>query len=56
VHDFKARLTEIRAPALVIAGARDLCYSESLIRDTAAGILNARPVLYPELGQPAAGR
>ncbi len=55
-HDFRARLGEIRAPALVIAGARDPCYTEALLRETAAGIPNARLILYPEKGHAPAGK
>jgi pimeloyl-ACP methyl ester carboxylesterase len=46
-HDFQDRLAEIRAPTLVIAGARDPFYTEALLRETAAGIPNARLILYP---------
>ena len=55
-HTFKDRLGQIRAPTLVVAGADDPFYSESLFRETAEGIPNARLVLYPEMGHPAAGK
>lgn len=49
------RLGEIAAPALVIAGAEDPFYTPELFRETAAGIPNARLVLYPDMGHPASG-
>ena len=55
-HAFKNRLLEIKAPTLVIAGDRDPFYSESLFRETAAGIPNARLVLYTGVGHPAGGK
>jgi pimeloyl-ACP methyl ester carboxylesterase len=55
-HDFKSRLAEIQAPTLVIAGERDPFYTPELFRDTAAAIPNARLILYPGMGHPAAGR
>ena len=54
--DFRDRLAEITAPALVIAGERDPFYSAELFRETAAGIPNARLVLYPRMGHPAGGQ
>ena len=54
-HDFKERLTEIKAPTLVIAGEKDPFYSEALFRATAEGIPNARLILYKDMGHPAAG-
>lgn len=54
--DFTKRLAEIVAPTLVIAGERDPFYSVELFRATAAGIPNARLVLYPGMGHPAAGK
>ena len=56
VHDFRDRLREITAPALVIAGAEDPFYTEALFRETAAGIPGARLVLYPGMGHPAHGK
>ena len=55
-HDFKARLAEIKAPTLVVAGDRDPFYTEALFRETAAGIPNARLILYPGMGHPASGK
>ena len=55
-HDFQARLGDIRAPALVIAGAEDPFYSEALLRETAAGIPNARLILYPGKGHAPTGK
>jgi pimeloyl-ACP methyl ester carboxylesterase len=55
-HDFKDRLGEISAPTLVIAGNRDRFYAETLIRETAEGIPNARLILYPGMGHPAFGK
>lgn len=54
-HDFRARLGEIVAPTLVIAGDLDPFYTEQLFRDTAAGIPNARLILYKGMGHPASG-
>lgn len=55
-HYFKDRLSEIKAPTLVIAGDKDPFYSEALFRETAGGIPNARLVLYRGMGHPAAGK
>lgn len=54
-HRFLARLAEIRAPTLVIDGADDRFYSEALLRETAAGIPDARLILYPGQGHAAMG-
>lgn len=54
--DFRARLCEISAPTLVIAGEDDPFYSPELFRDTARGIPHARLILYPNMGHPAAGK
>ncbi len=56
VHAFRERLAEISAPTLVIDGADDRFYSEALLRETAAGIPNARLVLYPGKGHGAIGK
>lgn len=53
--DFRSRLGEIAAPTLVIAGDADPCYSSPLFRETAAGIPNARLILYPGRGHSPAG-
>jgi pimeloyl-ACP methyl ester carboxylesterase len=53
---FKARLPEIAAPTLVVAGERDPFYTPNLFRETAAGIPNARLILYPGMGHPASGK
>jgi len=55
-HNFIERLGEIRAPTLVVAGAKDPCYTEQLVRDTALGIPNTRLILYPGMGHPASGK
>jgi pimeloyl-ACP methyl ester carboxylesterase len=55
-HDFRERLAEIAAPTLVVAGDRDPFYTEALFRETAAGIPNARLILYPGMGHPASGK
>jgi pimeloyl-ACP methyl ester carboxylesterase len=55
-HDFKDRLAEIAAPTLVIAGAQDPFYTETLLRETAEGIPNARLILYAGKGHAAAGK
>jgi pimeloyl-ACP methyl ester carboxylesterase len=54
--DFRERLREIAAPTLVIAGDQDRFYSETLFRETAQGIPNAKLVLYQGMGHPARGR
>jgi pimeloyl-ACP methyl ester carboxylesterase len=46
-HDFKERLAEIKVPTLVIGGDEDYFYP---IRETAAGIPNAKLVLYEGSG------
>jgi len=55
-HNFRERLSDISAPTLVIAGTDDPFYSESLFRETAAGIPNARLILYPKMRHPARGK
>jgi pimeloyl-ACP methyl ester carboxylesterase len=55
-HDFKDHLGEISAPTLVVAGDRDPFYTETLFRETAEGIPNARLILYPGMGHPASGK
>lgn len=49
-HDFKDRLAEIKVPTLVIGGEEDYFYP---IRETAAGIPNARLILYDGVGHDA---
>lgn len=49
-HDFKERLGEIKVPTLVIGGEEDHLYP---IRETAAGIPNAKLILYEGLGHDA---
>jgi pimeloyl-ACP methyl ester carboxylesterase len=55
-HAFKDRLHEITAPTLVVAGDQDPFYTETLFRETAAGIPQAQLILYPGMGHPAAGK
>jgi pimeloyl-ACP methyl ester carboxylesterase len=55
-HDFKDRLAQITAPTLVVAGDRDPFYTETLFRETADGIPNARLILYTGMGHPASGK
>jgi pimeloyl-ACP methyl ester carboxylesterase len=55
-HDFKDRLAQITAPTLVVAGDKDPFYTETLFRETAAGIPNARLILYKGMGHPASGK
>ena len=52
----KERLGEVAAPTLIVAGTGDQGYSETLIRETAAGIPNSRLILYPGMGHPARGK
>jgi pimeloyl-ACP methyl ester carboxylesterase len=54
--NFKDRLAQIAAPVLVVAGEQDLFYTPALVRETAAGIPNARLCLYPNMGHPAVGK
>lgn len=54
--DFKARLSEIAAPTLVIAGTDDPYYSPALFRETAAGIPHARLILYEGRGHGPGGK
>lgn len=53
---FQDRLAEIAAPTLVVGGEDDFFYSPALFRETAAGIPNARPILYEGMGHPAGGK
>jgi len=55
-HAFKDRLSEIKAPTLVIAGADDPFYTPTLFRETAAGIPQARLALYENMRHPAMGK
>ena len=55
-HDFKGRLSEIKAPTLVIAGDRDPFYTEDLFRETAEGIPDSELILYEGMGHPAGGK
>jgi pimeloyl-ACP methyl ester carboxylesterase len=53
--NFKNRLANITAPTLVIAEDQDPYYSDTLFRQTAEGIPNARLILYKGMGHPAGG-
>jgi pimeloyl-ACP methyl ester carboxylesterase len=55
-HAFKDRLSEIKAPTLVIAGMDDPFYTPALFRETATGIPQARLVLYENMRHPVTGR
>ena len=46
-HDFKERLADIKLPTLVIGGDQDFFFP---IRETAAGIPNAKLILYKGVG------
>ncbi|WP_280236865.1 alpha/beta fold hydrolase [Nocardia cyriacigeorgica] len=48
--DLTERLGEITAPTLIVGGARDGSYSVETFRHTAAGIPDARLILYPRTG------
>lgn len=52
-YDFKERLAEIKVPTLVVGGDQDIFYPATLLRETAAGIPNARLILYEGLGHGA---
>ena len=56
VHDFKDRLSEIKARTLVVAGDKDPGYTETLFRETAAGIPDSKLILYEGMGHPASGK
>jgi pimeloyl-ACP methyl ester carboxylesterase len=49
-HDTTGRLPEISAPTLVVGGSEDPFYSESLLRETAAGIPDATLRVYEGVG------
>jgi pimeloyl-ACP methyl ester carboxylesterase len=53
---YREQLARIAAPTLVVAGERDPFYSPTLLEETAAGIPDARLIVYPGMGHPAAGR
>lgn len=53
-YDVTARLGEVTAPTLLVAGARDHNYGADLLRRTAAGIPDARLRLHPRYGHAAA--
>ena len=53
-HDSKQRLAEINVPTLVIGGDQDFFFPAELYRETAAGIPNAKLILYEGLGHSAA--
>jgi pimeloyl-ACP methyl ester carboxylesterase len=55
-HEFAARLHEIVAPTLVVAGDQDAFYSERLFRETATGIPNGQLILYEGMRHPASGK
>jgi pimeloyl-ACP methyl ester carboxylesterase len=55
-HNFKDRLWQITAPTLVVAGDKDPYCPETLYRETAEGIPNARLILYKGMGHPAHGK
>lgn len=50
MHDSKNRLAEIKVPTLVIGGDSDYYFPVELYRETAAGIPNAKLVLYEGKG------
>jgi pimeloyl-ACP methyl ester carboxylesterase len=54
--DFRPRLNEIKVPTLVVGGAKDPFYSPVLFRETAAGIPDARLILYEKAGHGPAGK
>jgi len=53
-HNTKNRLSEIKAPTLVIAGDQDYYCPAELLRETVEGIPNAKLVLYEGKGHMAA--
>jgi len=55
-HEFKDRLSEIIAPTLVTGGDEDPFFSPDLVRETAAGIHDAKLILYEGFGHPVSGK
>ena len=55
-HNTKDRLAEINVPTLVIAGDKDFYFPAELYRETAAGIPNAKLILYEGVGHMAMGK
>ncbi len=54
-HNFKERLSEIKAPTLVVAGENDPFYSATLFRETSEGIPGSKLIIYEGMGHPASG-
>jgi pimeloyl-ACP methyl ester carboxylesterase len=54
--DFRTRLGEIKAPSIVVGGAKDPFYSPDLFRETAEGIPSGELVLYDKAGHSPTGR
>jgi len=54
--NFKEGLAQISAPTLVVAGTEDFFYTPDLVGETAAGIPDARLILYEGMGHPASGK
>ena len=54
--NFKEGLAQITAPTLVVAGTKDFFYTPDLVGETAAGIPDARLILYEGMGHPASGK
>ncbi|WP_224336034.1 alpha/beta fold hydrolase [Haloprofundus halobius] len=52
-HDARRRLVDIEAPTLVLGGAHDHFYPEEILRETAAGIPNARVAVLGGVGHGA---
>jgi pimeloyl-ACP methyl ester carboxylesterase len=48
--DLSARLREITAPTLVIAGERDRVYSSEIFQRTASGVRDGQLIVYPRTG------
>ena len=48
--NFKERLSEIKAPTLILSGELDICYTAEDVRETAEGIPNAKLILYEGYG------
>jgi pimeloyl-ACP methyl ester carboxylesterase len=55
-HDSKNRLAEIKVPTLVIGGDKDYYCPVELLRETAAGIPDAKLVLYEGKGHMVSGK
>ena len=52
-HDFEEKLGNIKVPTLVVSGNKDVFTPETILRETAEHIPNAKIIIYPGLGYDA---